>query len=64
MSDTPSHLSGPAGTIRVLIADDEALVRTGFRMLVDSAADLQVVGEASDGVQAVRQAQALRPTSC
>jgi DNA-binding NarL/FixJ family response regulator len=47
--------------IRVLIADDEALVRTGFRLLVDSAPDLCVVGEASDGIQAVRQARALRP---
>ena len=47
--------------IRVLIADDEALVRAGFRVLVDSAPDLHVVGEAADGVQAVRQARALRP---
>ena len=47
--------------IRVLIADDEALVRAGFRVLVDSAPDLQVIGEASDGVQAVRQARALKP---
>jgi DNA-binding NarL/FixJ family response regulator len=47
--------------IRVLIADDEALVRTGFRLLVESAPDLCVVGEAGDGVQAVRQTRALRP---
>jgi DNA-binding NarL/FixJ family response regulator len=46
---------------KVLIADDEALVRTGFRLLVESAADLSVVGEAGDGVQAVRQTRALRP---
>jgi DNA-binding NarL/FixJ family response regulator len=39
--------------IRVLIADDQALVRGGFRVLVDSAPDLQVVGEAADGAQAV-----------
>ena len=61
-----SHPGGgdPAGQdneIRVLIADDEALVRAGFRILVDSAADLRVVGEARDGVQAVRQAAALQP---
>jgi DNA-binding NarL/FixJ family response regulator len=37
----------PGDEIRVLIADDEALVRTGFRMLVDSAPDLCVVGEAN-----------------
>jgi DNA-binding NarL/FixJ family response regulator len=51
----------PPGEIRVLIADDEALVRAGFRVLVDSAPDLHVVGEAADGIQAVRQARALRP---
>jgi DNA-binding NarL/FixJ family response regulator len=62
VSDGPGgHPSGPGEEIRVLIADDEALVRAGFRMLVDSATDLRVVGEASDGVQAVRQAKALRP---
>jgi DNA-binding NarL/FixJ family response regulator len=53
---------GPAADgIRVLIADDEALVRAGFRVLVDSAPDLHVVGEAADGIQAVRQARALQP---
>jgi len=39
--------------IRVLIADDQALVRAGFRVLIDSAADLEVVGEAGDGREAV-----------
>ncbi|HET7013122.1 MAG TPA: response regulator transcription factor [Streptosporangiaceae bacterium] len=47
--------------IRVLIADDEALIRAGFTVLVDSAPGLRVVGEASDGVQAVRQTRALKP---
>ena len=47
--------------IRVLVADDEALVRAGFMVLVDSAPGLSVVGQASDGVQAVRQARALKP---
>jgi DNA-binding NarL/FixJ family response regulator len=50
-----------ARDIRVLIADDEALVRAGFMVLVDSAPGLSVVGQASDGVQAVRQARALKP---
>ena len=39
--------------IRVLLADDQALVRGGFRMLLDSADDIEVVGEASDGERAV-----------
>jgi DNA-binding NarL/FixJ family response regulator len=50
-----------ARDIRVLIADDEALIRAGFTVLVDSAPGLRVVGEASDGVQAVRQTRALKP---
>jgi DNA-binding NarL/FixJ family response regulator len=44
---------------RVLIADDQALVRAGFRVLIDSASDLEVVGEAADGVQAVTLARSL-----
>jgi len=47
--------------IRVVVADDQALVRGGFRVLVDSADDLQVVGEASDGAQAVELAARERP---
>ena len=35
--------------IRVLLADDQALIRAGFRVLLDSADDLEVVGEAADG---------------
>lgn len=44
--------------IRVLIADDQALVRAGFRVLIDSASDLEVVGEAGDGREAVELAHA------
>ena len=47
--------------IRVVVVDDQALVRGGFRVLVDSAPDLQVVGEASDGAEAVDLALAQRP---
>jgi DNA-binding NarL/FixJ family response regulator len=47
--------------IRVLVADDQALVRAGFRVLVDSAPDLEVVGEAVDGRQAVDLAVTLKP---
>jgi DNA-binding NarL/FixJ family response regulator len=52
---------GGAGLIRVVVADDQALVRGGFRVLVDSAPDLKVVGEASDGTEAVALARKERP---
>jgi DNA-binding NarL/FixJ family response regulator len=47
--------------IRVLLADDQALVRAGFRALIDAQSDLTVVGEASDGAHAVRLAVQERP---
>jgi DNA-binding NarL/FixJ family response regulator len=47
-------------TIRVLLADDQALLRSAFRVLVDSEPDMEVVGEASDGAEAVRLAGELR----
>ena len=47
--------------IRVVVADDQALVRGGFRVLVDSAPDLEVVGEAGDGTEAVALARKERP---
>jgi DNA-binding NarL/FixJ family response regulator len=47
--------------IRVLLADDQPLVRTGFRMILESEPDIEVVGEAGDGSDAVRQASRLRP---
>jgi len=47
--------------IRVLIADDQALVRGGFRMILDAEDDLDVLGEAEDGAQAVALTRELRP---
>jgi DNA-binding NarL/FixJ family response regulator len=48
-------------TISVVIADDQALVRAGFTMILDAEQDIDVVGEATDGREAVREAQRLRP---
>jgi DNA-binding NarL/FixJ family response regulator len=47
--------------IKVLLADDQVLVRTGFRVLLDVEDDLLVVGEAADGAEAVERARAHRP---
>jgi DNA-binding NarL/FixJ family response regulator len=49
------------GPVTVLIADDQALVRTGFRMLLDAQPDVRVIGEAGDGAAAVGLARAHRP---
>jgi DNA-binding NarL/FixJ family response regulator len=48
-------------TVRVLIADDQALVRAGFRMVLDAEDGIDVVGDAADGAEAVAQARRLRP---
>jgi DNA-binding NarL/FixJ family response regulator len=53
-----------AVTIRVLIADDQALVRTGFQMILDAQPDMEVVAAVSDGAQAVAEARRLRPDVC
>jgi DNA-binding NarL/FixJ family response regulator len=48
-------------TVRVLVADDQTLVRAGLRTLLESDHDIQVVGEAADGAEAVALARAARP---
>ena len=53
MSDAP--------TLRLLVADDQALMRAGFRMILEAQPDLRVVAEAADGVEAVELAQRHRP---
>jgi DNA-binding NarL/FixJ family response regulator len=49
------------GEIRVLVADDQQLVREGLRVLLDLTPDIRVVGEASNGAEAVEQARRIRP---
>ena len=53
-----------SAAIRVLVADDQDLVRTGLSMILDSHDDIQVVGEAADGTQALAMANELRPDVC
>jgi DNA-binding NarL/FixJ family response regulator len=48
-------------SLGVLIVDDQALVRAGFRMILEAEQDIEVVGEAADGREAVEEAQRLRP---
>ncbi|PGH44951.1 two component transcriptional regulator, LuxR family [Micromonospora sediminicola] len=51
-------------TIRVLLADDQAMIRGGLRLILEDQPDIAVVAEAADGVDAVAQARRLRPDVC
>jgi len=58
---SPARGGGQGGGIRILIVDDQALVRAGFRMILDAQPDLEVVGEAADGSTAIDAVRTLRP---
>ena len=57
----PGHVRGQPGPIRVLVVDDQELVRAGFCVILDTADGIAVAGEAADGAAAVAQAAALQP---
>ena len=50
--------------IRVLLVDDQPLLRTGFRMILEAEEDIAVVGEAGDGLQALDQVRPCSPMWC
>jgi DNA-binding NarL/FixJ family response regulator len=60
-AEDASSIEDLTGRVRVLIVDDQALVRTGFRMILDAEDDMDVVGEAADGKEAIAAAGRLNP---
>ena len=58
---SPTDASAQPRTVRILLADDHALVRGGVRMLLEDQPDFEVVGEAEDGIEAVALAERLHP---
>ena len=56
-----SRQAGARVTVRVLLVDDQQLIRAGFRMILDAEEDIEVVGECADGTQAVDSVRRLKP---
>jgi len=61
VDDVANPIVAPGRPVRVLLADDQPLLRTGFRMVLGAQPDLDVVGEAGDGAEAVNLARRLLP---
>ena len=61
MSTAATTSTSGTSAIKVLLADDQVLVRSGFKALLDGEDDITVVGEAASGVEAVEQARVTRP---
>jgi DNA-binding NarL/FixJ family response regulator/class 3 adenylate cyclase len=59
--ETPEPVHTEGDKVRVLIADDQALVRAGFRMILDAESDVEVIGEATNGTEAIEEVRRLRP---
>ena len=62
--ERPFFAAGRIGQVRVLVADDQELVRTGFQMILDAQPDMEVIAAVADGAAAVEQARLLRPDVC
>lgn len=60
-TDAPMHPNGDTSKIRVLLADDHTILRAGLKMMLNAQPDIEVIGEASDGRQALQEAQRLLP---
>jgi two-component system, NarL family, response regulator NreC len=60
-TDAPMHPTGMLTKVRVLLADDHTILRAGLKMMLNAQPDIEVVGEASDGRQAISEAQRLAP---
>ena len=60
-TDAPMHPTGTLTKVRVLLADDHTILRAGLKMMLNAQPDIEVVGEASDGRQAISEAQRLLP---